>query len=60
MIRKPTESRSISSQTPETKVQDMIRRRAYDICMKRGCRPGNEWKDWFEAEKQVKIELGLK
>ncbi|MGD0335948.1 MAG: DUF2934 domain-containing protein [Candidatus Omnitrophota bacterium] len=48
-----------SKLTPE-KIHSLIQKRAQEICMKRGCAPGNDWKDWFEAEKQIKRELRLK
>jgi hypothetical protein len=38
---------------------DMIRKRAYQICEARGCQPGHEWEDWFQAEREIKNHLGL-
>ena len=38
---------------------DMIRKRAYHICEARGCQPGREWEDWFQAEREIKHHLGL-
>jgi len=38
----------------------MIRKRAQELCEKRGCIKGNDWADWFEAEKQIKAELAKK
>jgi len=38
-------------------ITDKIRRRAQELYEKRGCLPGNDWADWFEAEKQIKSEL---
>ena len=38
-------------------ITDKIRRRAQELYEKRGCAPGNDWADWFEAERQVKSEL---
>lgn len=37
-------------------VTEMIRKRANEIYLKRGARPGNDWADWFEAERQIKSE----
>jgi len=34
-------------------LQDEIRRRAYELYEERGCEPGHEVEDWFEAERQV-------
>lgn len=41
------------------KVFEAIRKRAYDLYCKRGYTNGNDMKDWLEAEKQVKREMGL-
>jgi hypothetical protein len=38
-------------------ITDKIRRRAQELYEKRGCIPGNDWADWFEAERQIKAEL---
>jgi hypothetical protein len=39
---------------------DQIARRAHEIWVKRGCRPGLDQDDWFEAERQLKAELAGK
>ncbi|MFA4993528.1 MAG: DUF2934 domain-containing protein [Candidatus Omnitrophota bacterium] len=39
-------------------ITDKIRRRAQELYEKRGCVPDNDWADWFEAERQIKAELG--
>jgi hypothetical protein len=38
-------------------ITEKIRRRAQELYEKRGRVPGNDWADWFEAERQVKAEL---
>ncbi|MBU0548454.1 MAG: DUF2934 domain-containing protein [Candidatus Omnitrophica bacterium] len=38
-------------------ITDKIRRRAQELYEKKGSVPGNDWADWFEAERQVKSEL---
>ena len=43
----------------QQQLDEMIRKRAQEICNQRGCTPGNELGDWFEAEKQIKKELRL-
>ncbi len=30
-----------------------IQQKAYELYEKRGCQPGHEWEDWFEAEKMI-------
>ncbi|MFA4971089.1 MAG: DUF2934 domain-containing protein [bacterium] len=42
----------------DQKVYEAIRKRAYELYCKRGRTHGNDTKDWLEAEKQVKKELG--
>ncbi len=39
-------------------VYEAIRKRAYELYCKRGRTDGNDMKDWFEAEKQVRKEMG--
>lgn len=41
------------------KVYEAIRKRAFELYCKRGHAHGNDMRDWFEAEKQVKRELGI-
>lgn len=38
-------------------LEDIIRRKAQELYAKRGATPGNDWADWFEAERLVKEEL---
>lgn len=40
-------------------LSEQIRKVAYEICQKRGCVPGNDWQDWFEAERIVKQKISL-
>lgn len=40
-------------------IEQMVRQKAQDLCNKRGCSPGNDWEDWFEAEKLVKQKLKI-
>lgn len=37
-----------------------IQKKAYDIYQKRGYSNGKDWSDWFEAERKVKSELGIR
>jgi hypothetical protein len=41
-------------------ITEKIRRRAQELYERRGSIPGNDWADWFEAEKQIKAELNRK
>ena len=38
-------------------ITEKIRRRAQELYQQRGCVQGNDWADWFEAERQIKTEL---
>jgi hypothetical protein len=41
----------------KTALEEIIRRKAQELFQNRGGSPGNDWADWFEAERQVKEEL---
>ena len=41
------------------KVFEAIRKRAYELYLKRGATHGSDQADWLEAERQVKRELNL-
>ena len=36
----------------------LVEQLAYSRAEKRGLVPGDEWRDWFEAEAEVKLRLG--
>ncbi len=36
--------------------EEKIRKKAYELYEKRGCQPGHEWDDWFEAEKCIGVQ----
>jgi len=56
MIKKKTtlKSSSGSSKTGSVDMNKKIADKAYELFVKRGCTPGNEWGDWFEAERIVR------
>lgn len=62
MALKNMKNRSTGKQ--ETKYADrlneMIRKKAFELYQKRGATPGKEMDDWFEAETIVKQELQRK
>jgi hypothetical protein len=39
---------------------DQIARRAHEIWVTKGCKPGQEQHNWLEAERQLKAELARK
>ncbi len=38
---------------PDTRLQEMIRARAYELYERRGREPGQEEQDWFCAEREI-------
>jgi hypothetical protein len=55
--------RNNKSTARSTKTHDLysrVQEKAYKLYEKRGCFHGNDWADWFEAERQVKRELGIR
>ena len=44
----------------ENELFSKIQQKSYEIYAKRGYSHGSDWKDWLDAEKQVKKELGVK
>lgn len=57
MVMRRTENRK---NTTSPDVFAKIQKRAYDLYAKRGTSHGNDMRDWLEAERQVKRELGLR
>jgi hypothetical protein len=53
---RPTGTRSGA----KTITREQIAQRAHEIWMKRGCKPGEDERNWLEAEKQLKAEMGVK
>lgn len=41
-------------------IAEQIRRRAYELYLKRGQAHGNDWADWLQAEREVKQKNGYK
>lgn len=33
--------------------EEQVQKKAYELYEKRGCQPGHDWEDWFEAERTV-------
>jgi len=46
-----------SAESPQS-VENLVRRRAYELFEARGRQPGREAEDWLEAEREVKRHLG--
>lgn len=56
-ISTETAGSPFNGQGNKNELQDEIRRRAYELYQERGCEPGHEVEDWFEAERQVMARL---
>lgn len=55
----PNTKKSSSLNMSNEKLFETIRKRAYELYCKSGYQNGNDRNHWFEAERQVKKELGL-
>ena len=47
------------TRSPAERVPEMIRGRAYQIYECRGHKPGHDLDDWVQAEREIKIRLGI-
>ncbi len=45
--------------TPKAPTQEQIAERAWALWVRGGCMPGQDRQNWFEAERQLKAELGI-
>ena len=52
-------SKSNKSKTESVLTHERIAKRAWEIWMKRGCRPGEDERNWIEAETQLRAELDI-
>ena len=44
---------------PQRPTQEQIAERAWALWVRGGCMPGQDRQNWFEAERQLKAELGI-
>lgn len=49
----PTVSHNVSATVQESRLEDDIRRRAYEIYLERNGSPGDEYEDWLSAEREI-------
>ena len=52
-------SKTNQSRTESLLTHERIARRAWEIWIKRGCRPGEDERNWIEAENQLRAELDI-
>ncbi|HQP91186.1 MAG TPA: DUF2934 domain-containing protein [Candidatus Omnitrophota bacterium] len=51
--------KDLSEKISPEKMRDLVKTRAEELYQRRGCQPGKEWSDWFEAEKQIREEYSM-
>lgn len=47
-------SAAIATQSGQTPTADQIARRAYELYQQRGGRPGRDFEDWIQAERELR------
>jgi hypothetical protein len=52
-------SKPNKSKTDKGLTHERIAKRAWEIWQKRGCRPGEDERNWIEAETQLRAELDI-
>ncbi|MEW6008751.1 MAG: DUF2934 domain-containing protein [Candidatus Omnitrophota bacterium] len=60
MLKKAKDSFLKSKSNRNNDLQAKIAKRAYELYEKRGYSHGNDWSDWFEAERQIRREMRLR
>lgn len=53
-------SKSTPVKTSKADLEKAIQKKAHELFVKRGHKHGDDFKDWLEAEKIVKKQLGVK
>jgi hypothetical protein len=53
-------TRNTRESTYTSAPREKISKKAYELFLKRGAIPGNDWQDWFEAKKQIEGGQGEK
>jgi hypothetical protein len=52
----PAQTKGRSKQSP---THEQVAERAWALWIRGGCMPGQDRQNWFEAERQLKAELGI-
>lgn len=47
----------VQAPAPPTPSHEELAARAYGLFLARGCQPGDEWRDWFQAEAELRREM---
>lgn len=54
MVARKREIAAKSCKLSSEEFRKKVEKSAYELWQKKGCSHGNDWTDWFEAEKAVK------
>lgn len=57
--KRPAPVKDVRSRLSQSDFENRVRERAYLLFEERGYSHNNDWNDWFQAERLVKLELGL-
>jgi hypothetical protein len=58
--RKADALMEVKAPPPEGRqLEDLVRMRAFELYLERGCGPGKELEDWVRAEREVCARLGV-
>jgi hypothetical protein len=49
----PKNSAPIFQVNENSSLEEQIAQRAHELWHRRSCKPGDEWADWFQAEREV-------
>ena len=56
MAKIATKTRASATSCSQKDISDLIAKKAYDLYVKSGCKPGRDLDNWVKAEKIVKAE----
>ncbi|MCB9771562.1 MAG: DUF2934 domain-containing protein [Candidatus Omnitrophica bacterium] len=57
MVSKVKQEVQREKKVDAVRYSQMVEKKAYELFEKRGCHNGQDWEDWFKAEKLVEEEL---
>ncbi|MBI4243342.1 MAG: DUF2934 domain-containing protein [Planctomycetes bacterium] len=53
-------SRAPKTELPREQFTSEVKKRAYEIYLRRGSKPGSDVSDWIQAEKEIKARYNIK
>lgn len=56
MAKRSNKTRASATSCSQKDISDLIAKKAYDLYVKSGCKPGRDLDNWVKAEKIVKAE----